>query len=254
MKVLLILVDGMRPDALSGVKRAQDFIKNSTYTLNAKTVYPSDTLPCHTSLFHSVDPSVHNITTNSFKQGASPIKGLCETLSDSGKKCAFFYTWCELNYMAYPGSLLHSCYVNGDKVTFATANDKVTEFAIDYLAKNDVDFTFFYLGNTDAIGHGYGWMSNEYMKAVEDSWVNIEKLLSSLKDEYTVIITADHGGHDKGHGSLAPEDMTIPLMINGKQFAKGKVLDGATIKDIAPTVTDILGVPKNPDWQGKSLL
>jgi bisphosphoglycerate-independent phosphoglycerate mutase (AlkP superfamily) len=43
-------------------------------------------------------------------------------------------------------------------------------------------------------------------------------------------------------------------MINGKQFAKGKVLDGATIKDIAPTVTDILGVPKNPDWQGKSLL
>ena len=66
MRTLLILVDGMRPDALKNLDTAQDIIQKSAYTMDAKTVMPSVTLPCHMSLFHSVDPSRHGTTTNTY--------------------------------------------------------------------------------------------------------------------------------------------------------------------------------------------
>ena len=56
MKTLLILVDGMRSDALANCKTAQQVMANSVYTLNAQTVMPSVTLPCHVSLFFGVKP------------------------------------------------------------------------------------------------------------------------------------------------------------------------------------------------------
>ena len=64
MKTLLILVDGMRPDALTNVAPAQELMKKSSYAMDAQTVFPSVTLPCHMSLFHSVDPGRHGTTDN----------------------------------------------------------------------------------------------------------------------------------------------------------------------------------------------
>ena len=48
-KVILILVDGMRPDGMMecGNPFAQKLVEESTYSLNAQTVMPSVTLPCH---------------------------------------------------------------------------------------------------------------------------------------------------------------------------------------------------------------
>ena len=37
MKVLLILVDGMRADALTEIPQAQELMKKSAYTLRAKS-------------------------------------------------------------------------------------------------------------------------------------------------------------------------------------------------------------------------
>ena len=68
------------------------------------------------------------------------------------------------------------------------------------------------------------------------------------------IVTADHGGHDRTHGTDMPEDMTIPLFIRGKEAEAGKKLEEASILDIAPTVAKLLGVRKPRDWEGKELL
>ena len=63
MKTILILVDGMRPDALTNIESAQRIIAKSTYTMNGQTVVPSVTLPCVISLFHSVNPDRHGTST-----------------------------------------------------------------------------------------------------------------------------------------------------------------------------------------------
>ena len=253
MKVLLILVDGMRPDALKDMKVAQDVISGSAYTMEGKTVFPSVTLPCHMSLFHSVDPSRHGVTTNVYTPQVRPVNGLCEVLYANQKNCAFFYNWEQLRDLSRPKSMAYSCYCSGGHIGYGPANDVVTAAAKAYIAENATDFTFLYLGYPDDAGHKFGWMSDEYYAALENSWNNIQKILSDLPEDYTVIITADHGGHDRMHGTEMPEDMTIPVMIMGDDFAVGQTLQNVNIKDIAPTITKLLGVAPDPEWEGKSL-
>ncbi|MBQ8311309.1 MAG: alkaline phosphatase family protein [Clostridia bacterium] len=62
-KVILVLVDGMMQ---CGNPFAKELISKSAYTLNARTVLSSVTLPCHMSLFHCVDPDRHGILSNTY--------------------------------------------------------------------------------------------------------------------------------------------------------------------------------------------
>lgn len=252
MKVLLILVDGMRPDALIQNRKANELLKRSVYTLEAKTVFPSVTLPCHMSLFHSVDPSRHGILSNTYAPLADEIPGLYEVLDDANKTSAMFYNWEQLRDLSRPGSITYSHFLKGKKLGYDVTNDMVTDAAISTLRENDVDFSFLYLAYTDAAGHSHGWVSEEYMSAIDNSWDNIDRIVASLSEDYTVIITADHGGHDRSHGSELPEDMTIPVIILSKNHLFD--LSRAGIKDIAPTVAELLGVAADKSWEGKSLL
>ena len=254
MRTLLILVDGMRPDSLAGIDTAQSIISRSAYTMNARTVTPSVTLPCHVSLFCSVDPSRHGTTTNTYMPQVRPIRGLCEVLKQGKKKNAMFYTWEELRDLARPDSIAFGCYCAGHYETYEEADLHAVELFSDYVPKYQPDFTFLYFGLTDAVGHGYGWMSERYMEAMKESWEKAAKAVAALPDDWSVIITADHGGHDRSYGSTMPEDMTIPVFFRGPAFEAGKVLDGVSIKDIAPTITALLGVEPDEEWEGKSVL
>jgi len=255
-KVLLILVDGMRPDSLDicGHPFIRKMKEAGCYTAEAQTVMPSVTLPCHMSLFHSVPPDRHGILTNTYTPQVRPINGLFEQLRQSKKSCGFFYNWGELRDLAKPDSIACGYYVSGHIYTYKTANEQITNEAIQYINDSNPDFTFVYLGYTDEAGHAYGWMSDEYIQSVYESWDCIEKIVSSISDDYTIIITADHGGHNRSHGSDRPEDMTIPLFIKGKGVSPATELKNANIIDIAPTVTKLLGVEAADEWEGKSLL
>ncbi|MGI6316528.1 MAG: alkaline phosphatase family protein [Christensenellales bacterium] len=254
--VLLIVVDGMRPDSLRrcGHRFANEFLSQSTCALDAMTVMPSVTLPCHMSLFHSVDSGRHGVLTNIYTPQVRPIPGLCEQLRLHGKTCAFFYNWEELRDLSRPGSLSVSVFVSGHAHTYKTANRAVTDAAITVIQKAAPDFSFLYLGLTDEVGHNRGWMGPEYMEAVCQSWDCIKKAVETLPSNYTVIITADHGGHERMHGSDCEEDMRIPILCRGQAFPPNKILAGANIKDIAPTVAALLGVPAAQEWEGRSFV
>ena len=253
-KVLLILVDGMRPESLSacGHPFVDEMLSHSAYTLSAQTVMPSVTLPCHCSLFLSVTPQRHGILTNTYVPQVRPVKGMCEVFNAAGKRCAMFYNWEELKDLSRPGSLKFSAFVTGQD-GYETANSDITAIATPYVAKYKPDFAFLYLGWTDEAGHGHGWMGDEYIRSVKGSFDCIQEIVTALDDDYTVILTADHGGHDRCHGTDMPEDMTIPLLIYRRNGEK-KELGEANIIDIAPTIAAILGVAPDADWEGKRLV
>lgn len=254
MRTLVILADGMRPDALENIARAKEYMGKCCYTLDGVTVMPSVTLPCHMSLFHSVDPLRHGTTTNVYAPQVRPIKGLCETLLAAGKKSAFFYNWEELRDLTRPNSLTKSYFVKGRDIGYEAAGNIITDEAIRYLNENYVDFTFLYMGFPDETGHNSGWMGEKYIYAIESCFENIDRLVKSLPEDYVVIITADHGGHDRTHGTEMKEDMTIPVFVYGKDIKAGNDLGRVSIKDIAPTVVKLLGVEPDSDWEGKSFL
>ena len=253
-KVILVLVDGMRPDGLlqCGHPFVDELRKNATTYLHAQTVVPSVTLPCHMSLFHSVDPERHGITTNTYAPQVRPIEGLVDQLDKYGRKCAFFYNWEELRDLSRPDHLHTSLLISEHKTD--QADDKITEAAIRYIREESPDFLFLYLGETDERGgHDNGWMSEIYLQVVNNAIACTQRLFDSLPKNYTLILTADHGGHGRGHGSELPEDMTIPILCCGPRFEKGLELSGGSIKDIAVTIADLLEVPHVKEWEGKAL-
>ena len=129
MKVLLVLCDGLRPDCIRDHPAITFLRERGSWCMDARTVFPPVTLPCHMSLFHSVDPGRHGITTNVYVPQVRPVPGLFERLAERGLRCAMYYNWAELRDLARPGSLARSQYisycVNGSEAatmeTFARA-------------------------------------------------------------------------------------------------------------------------------------
>lgn len=253
MKVLLILVDGMRSDALSEIPQAQEMLTQSCHTLQAQTVFPSVTLPCHMSLFHSVDPERHGTTTNVYAPQVRPVNGLCEVLKANDKKNAFFYSWEELRDISRPSSLSYVKFIAGSPDGYPTVINRLTDDAICYIQAEQPDFAFLYFGWPDSAGHRFGWMTPEYMTAIQECWKNIKRIADTLSDEYTLVVTADHGGHNRYHGTEHPLDMTIPVFFKGAPFEANTELEQANIKDIAPTIAALLNVKPDEEWEGRNL-
>ena len=257
MKVILVSVDGMRPDSLKNIAQAQDLIRRSSYTLSARTVFPSVTLPCHMSMFHGVVPDRHATTTDTYTPQVRPINGLVEQLHANENTCAFFYNWEQLRDLSLPGNLDFSFFFSGHgEGGYTAANKEVTREFLRYFPKNRPDFTFLYYGEVDEAGHSHGWMGREYLSAVRASWREIFKVLAmmdSLGEEYNIIVTADHGGHDRSHGTLMDEDMTTPIIAYGPAFKAGRILENASIKDIPTTVAALLGAKPAKEWEGRIL-
>lgn len=254
MRVILILVDGMRPDALEQVPAAQRFARRSTHTFAGRTVFPSVTLPCHMSLFHSVDPGRHGTTTNNFVPQVRPIYGIFEELALKRKKCAMFYDWEELRDIGLPGALAKSIFLSLGVYGYQQADDMLTDAAIETLRKEKMDFIFLYLGAPDFFGHDHGWMSETYMQSLQDAWKNIDRVMEEVGEDDVVIVTADHGGHDRTHGTELDEDMQIPFFMTGPGMEAGKELTEFNIKDIAPTVLKLFDIPVPEVWEGKALI
>ncbi len=254
MKILLILSDGMRPDSLKGNKIIESLKQNSTYCMDAQTVMPSVTLPTHMSLFHSVDPSRHGTTTNTYAPQVHPVKGLFEVLKENNKKSAMFYDWESLRDLSRPETLTYSQMCSGTELGYVKTGRTLSESAIKFLNANEIDFAFLYLGLADMAGHENGWMSDEYLSAVNESCDRINEVINSLGGKYTIIITADHGGHDRIHGEDIKEDMTIPMFFCGEPFERNKEIHDVNIKDIAPTVAHLMGAVIPSEWDGRIIV
>lgn len=256
-KVLLVVVDGLRPDAVRkcGDKSFEELFLKGSHTFTGRTCFPSITLPCHMSLFHSVDPERHGVYSNVYVKQNHPIRGLMEVLERAQKKKAFVYTWEQLRDLSTPeGNLDFSWYKKQSVKLFPQIEQEATAVAKDYIRSDAPDFCFLYLGGTDEIGHKYGWMSEEYFQEVRAAAACIRNIRESLPPEYVMVITADHGGHGRNHGEEIPEDMTIPILFTGAGFEEGRDLGEISIKDIAPTIAAVLDVEADDDWEGKSLL
>ena len=254
-KVILISVDGMRPDGLKmcGNSYVQELEKMCSYTYTASSMNPSVTFPCHFSMTHSVTPQRHGILSNTYVPQVRPVKGIFEKISDAGGTCAMFYGWEPLRDIALPGSLKFATYINA--YMQESGDTVLTDEAEKLISAHKPDFVFLYMVETDEKGgHDNGWMSQEYLHRISIAMDNVKRILEKFGEEYSVIIMADHGGHDRSHGTELPEDMTIPLFFYGPDFVPGQTVPAASLLDIAPTIAAVMGIAPDREWEGRSLL
>lgn len=254
-KVILISIDGMRPDGLQtcGNPYVKELEKLCTYTYEGSSVFPSVTFPCHFSMTHSVTPQRHGILTNTYVPQVRPVAGIFEKIRAAGGISAMFYGWEPLRDIALPGSLKYGTYIGA--YTRESSDTVLTDEALRVIGENKPDFAFLYMVETDEKGgHDSGWMTEEYLRRIYIAIDNVKRVIEAFGDEYSVIIMADHGGHERSHGSDRPEDMTIPFFFYGEDFEGGKTVEGISLLDIAPTIAALVGVEPEPEWEGHSLV
>jgi predicted AlkP superfamily pyrophosphatase or phosphodiesterase len=253
--VILFSVDGMRPDGLEQAETpAVDRLRaQGASTLAARTVMPSVTLPCHTSMLRGVDTPRHGITTNVFQPLARPVPSLMDAAKAAGKRIGSFYNWPELRDLSAPSSLdvtysLSDCHsMEGDW--------RVARAAAEHLRAEPFDFLFVYLGYTDECGHKHGWMSGPYLEAI----TNADRCIGYVLDACdragyatTALVQSDHGGHERSHGTEMPEDMTIPWVLCGPGIRAGHTLETPVrIYDTCPTLAALLDIPPAREWEGR---
>jgi len=84
--------------------------------------------------------------------------------------------------------------------------------------------------------------------------------MNILNDTF-IIITADHGEEFREHGDFAhhhaklyDEIIRVPLIISNSEYRNVEIDEPVSLLDVAPTILDLLGIPKNESFQGRSLV
>ncbi len=267
-RVLIIGLDGLSAEGFKIAKHPHidQLFADGVLSLTTRPVMPSVTLPNWTSHLTGSGPEEHGVTANDWLLAKHPLTAL--TTDDEGYypsifkvlkekvpgvKTAFYYNWKELI------NPINQKYL--DEISFEEQDGYQGNYnkAYNFIVKNKKDPTlvFLYSVHTDHAGHGFGWMSDPYIKAIEEADLAIGALLNKLKadglykDTHFMLIT-DHGGINKGHGGVTMNEMQIPWGIVGPQVKKrGLTNDFNSNKNTSLVLAKIFGVSKLPEaWTG----
>jgi predicted AlkP superfamily pyrophosphatase or phosphodiesterase len=261
--VVLVSIDGLRPDAIAAfeVPTLNRLMREGSYSLSASTITPSKTLPSHTSMLTGEPPERHQVLWNnvvSAKRDEIDLPNVFSVARSRGYRTAAFFSKAKFQPLQRPGTLDYSQAPGG---WFGRWLGRRTMTDVEnYLERSAPNLLFVHLADPDAAGHASGWMSERYGRAVIAADQAVTRLVAAADrsygaGNYTLIVTADHGGHDRDHGSHDPRDVTIPWIAWGKGVRAGDL--GSTpiqTMDTAATVLWLLGVPEPNDWAGSPIV
>lgn len=135
---------------------------------------------------------------------------------------------------------------------------QVTDALLNRMKANIYDLMVVNFANPDMVGHTGSIEATIKAVSVVDHCVN-ELVTNFTARGGAVVITADHGNAEEvinlDTGEIDTEHSLnpVPLMIAGTTHQPQKLKYGA-LKDITPTILDIMGIPKPSEMTGFSLL
>jgi predicted AlkP superfamily pyrophosphatase or phosphodiesterase len=96
------------------------------------------------------------------------------------------------------------------------SRDGSIDLAETFVGKSGRHFVFLHVSGLDFVGPEYGWLSAEYQEELSYIDDYLTPIIRSVKEQknYLIIITSDHAGHDKIHGSQHPDDYKLPFIIH----------------------------------------
>jgi predicted AlkP superfamily pyrophosphatase or phosphodiesterase len=252
---LVITIDGLRPDAIlkADAPNLKALIKEGSYTPSAKTVDPPKTLPSHTSLVTGLVPKKHLTFINEWIEdmGYVEFDTIFSLAKKEGFSTAMFVGKDKLNFIAVPQSI--------DKLEVVeyspTSVKEISENFISYIKENKPRMTLIHFPEPDIPGHKEGWMSEEYLNALQRVDTELGNIINALKqigiyEKTFLVITSDHGGKGKTHKGDHPYVTTIPWLAVGEGVKQDySIKEKVYIYDTAPTVLKTLGIspPQNID-------
>ncbi|MBU6302758.1 MAG: alkaline phosphatase family protein [Verrucomicrobia bacterium] len=271
--VIVVSIDGAKPPVVaeSAMPVLKQMAAEGAVTWQARTIFPPLTLPSHTSMLTGVGPDKHQILWN----GYTPIKGVVKvpTVFSALRReqpeavTAMFVGKVKFRHLWLPDSLTVFDFGGPQSATAVGAapdmeknkipSQTVAARAAAWIREHKPKLAFVHFTDPDSAGHASGWGSPEQKEALKVTDQALGQILRALRESgmaerSVVLVSADHGGHDKGHGLDIPDDMIIPWMAWGHGVKKGSVIPGpVSTVDTAATVLWLLGVKPGPGMEGK---
>ena len=97
--------------------------------------------------------------------------------------------------------------------------------------------------------------SEKYLKAIEKIDRQVGKMVKALdqrpnpdRENWLILLSADHGGSNFGHGKNIPEHTTVFFIASGNSVAKGEIQGEVGVVDVAVTALKHLGIPAKESW------
>jgi predicted AlkP superfamily pyrophosphatase or phosphodiesterase len=212
--ILIVSIDALHPSALesSKIPVIRQLMEEGAYTLKGVSTDPPLTLISHTAMLTGLSPEESGKTDNEWSPDNSGISQ--PTLFDDAKAAGFstgyFFSKSKLGFL-----------VNAAVDAHELSPDSASYLAEAFIKEKERSFVFLHVSGLDSVGPKYGWLSPEYLEELSFIDDMLGSLIQTVKKRknYLLIITSDHGGHGKIHGSRDPEDFKLPLIVcsNGKK-------------------------------------
>ncbi|MFO0790992.1 MAG: alkaline phosphatase [Pirellulales bacterium] len=262
--VIVIGVDGLAP---FGIQQANTptfkrLCDKGASTMHARAVMPTSSSPNWASMIMGAGPEQHGVTSNDWerdKYDISPVvrgpEGIFPTMfaalrqSQPRSVIGVFHDWEGFGRLVEK----KSC----DAVEHADGPNDAIDRGIEFWRARQPTLLFIHLDHVDHAGHSAGWGSPAYLQAVEQADHLIARVLSSIEEsksaaDTVLIVTADHGGINQGHGGSTMAELEIPWIACGAGIVEGVALTTpVNTFDTAPTVLRILGVDAPACWIGR---
>ena len=212
-KVLLIGIDGCRPDALRKAKTPSldGLIRQGAYSFEAQTGDITVSGPGWASLLTGVWRNKHGVRDNKF-EGAN-----------FQQYPHFFRRLKQRQPQVFTASVVHWAPINtaivtdADLVVSVKEDRQVAGEAERILREREPDVVFVHFDDVDEAGHQHGFhpTAMPYVRAIEQTDVYVGRLLQAVRsrksyarENWLVLVSTDHGGSGKGHGRNVPEHRT----------------------------------------------
>ena len=207
-RVLIVSIDALHPEALTKTvaPNLYTLMQSGRYTLDGRSVDPPKTLIAHTAMFTGLTPSQSGKRDNEWLPGDSVIDEttLFDDAKKSGYRTAFFYSKPKLGFLVNSAIDAHALDPLGGIKQSAEALNSIGKTLV-----------LLHLSGLEYAGADSGWLSPDYLTeltAIDRALVPLfEQLRSSTS--FAIIVTSDHGGHEKLHGTQHADDYKLPLIM-----------------------------------------
>jgi predicted AlkP superfamily pyrophosphatase or phosphodiesterase len=253
-KVLIIGIDGCRPDALLAAEtpNMDKLRKSGAYTFKARTDEISSSGPAWSAMLTGVWHQKHKVLNNDYED------------PDLENYPHFFHRIRQEkpeleSYSVANWGPIHKILQEGDATYISShiSDALVAAEVASILEKEDVDVIFVQLDEVDGAGHRHDYTveSKKYLKAIERSDQQVGNMVSALekrpqieKENWLIILSSDHGGSDFGHGKNIPEHTTVFYIASGPGVQKGEINREVGVVDVAVTALYYMGIPALSSW------
>ncbi len=165
------------------------------------------------------------------------------------------YEWDGIKYLVDTLALNHHAQAP-DYNTHPTA---LCDMACEYITQKKPVLSAFCFDNPDHVGHGDGHDTPAYYAKLKELDGYVGRIVDAIKEagiyeNSIIIVTADHGGINKGHGGKTMEEMETPFIIAGKNIKKGGAFEESMMQfDCASTIASVFNLEQPQVWIGRPM-